>query len=231
MTCSVEQVYPEPSLSLHCYSESDYRELQGEDVPSDTSTTTVRRGMMYDVSVLATVSTNLPDQTIFSCFMEIPGTQYSLVKKTMFTGDNDVARARRVSAAEFIKRGELWWTFLSIESCLYFRSISYSHHNFDTVSGPLFLVIGFSSVSSSTNKDQTSLKQTKKFNNQNWQMMKWHFFAFFEVKNSEVVKRSLSHRLKWGLMNQYRMSGNIYKLSFLWIYESIMRVIPLWSIN
>ena len=107
MTCSVKQVYPEPSLSLHCYSESDYRELQGEDVPSDTSTTTVRRGMMYDVSVLATVSTNLPDQTIFSCFMEIPGTQYSLEKKTMFTGDNDVARARRVSAAEFIKRGEL----------------------------------------------------------------------------------------------------------------------------
>ena len=31
--------------------------------------------------------------------MSIPGTQYSLVKKTMYSADTDLARARRVSGA------------------------------------------------------------------------------------------------------------------------------------
>ena len=31
--------------------------------------------------------------------MSIPGTQYSLVKKTMYSADTDLARARRVSEA------------------------------------------------------------------------------------------------------------------------------------
>ena len=73
--------------------------MAGSDVASDTSTTTVRRGMSYDVSVHTSLSSSLPHQTVFSCFMQIPGTQYSLVKKTMYNGDNDIARARRVSAA------------------------------------------------------------------------------------------------------------------------------------
>ena len=34
-----------------------------------------------------------------SCHMSIPGTQYSLVKKTMYSADTDLARARRVSGA------------------------------------------------------------------------------------------------------------------------------------
>ena len=92
-------MFPEPKLSLSCYSEPEYRDVAGSDVASDTSTTTVRRGMSYDVSVHASLSSNLPHQTVFSCFMQIPGTQYSLVKKTMYSGDNDIARARRVSAA------------------------------------------------------------------------------------------------------------------------------------
>ena len=54
---------------------------------------------MYDMSVLTTLSSTLPPQTVFSCVMEIPGTQYSLVKRTMYNGDPDIARARRVSHA------------------------------------------------------------------------------------------------------------------------------------
>ena len=69
----------------------------GSSVSGDSSTTTVRRGMMYDVSVHTRLAATLPHQTVFSCHMEIPGTQFSLVKKTMYNGDTDVARARRVS--------------------------------------------------------------------------------------------------------------------------------------
>ena len=103
VSCSVKQVYPEPSLSLSCYSEPRY-----EDSPAlgDTSTTTVRRGMMYDVSVRTTTSSSLSQQTVFSCYMMIPGTQYSLVKKTMYSADNDLARARRVSAAQNLRAGQ-----------------------------------------------------------------------------------------------------------------------------
>ena len=103
VSCSVKQVYPEPSLSLSCYSEPRY-----EDTPAlgDTSTTTVRRGIMYDVSVRTTLSSALSQQTVFSCFMMIPGTQYSLVKKTMYSADNDLARARRVSSAHSLRPGQ-----------------------------------------------------------------------------------------------------------------------------
>jgi len=98
--CSVKQVFPEPKLSLSCYSEPEYEwSDEGSRVPGDTSTTTVRRGMMYDMSVLTTLSSSLPPQTVFSCVMEIPGTQYSLVKRTMYNGDPDIARARRVSGS------------------------------------------------------------------------------------------------------------------------------------
>ena len=103
VSCSVKQVYPEPSLSLSCYSEPRY---QDSPALGDTSTTTVRRGIMYDVSVRTSLSPSLSQQTVFSCFMMIPGTQYSLVKKTMYSADNDLARARRVSASNNLRPGQ-----------------------------------------------------------------------------------------------------------------------------
>ena len=103
VSCSVKQVYPEPNLSLSCYSEPRY---QDSPALGDTSTTTVRRGIMYDVSVRTTLSSALSQQTVFSCFMMIPGTQYSLVKKTMYSADNDLARARRVSSAISLHPGQ-----------------------------------------------------------------------------------------------------------------------------
>ena len=94
-------MFPEPRLSLTSYSEPelDWTGSVKGSVTADTSTTTVRRGMMYDVSVTSVLAPSVPHQTVFSCWMEIPGTQYSLVKKTMYSADTDVARARRVSAA------------------------------------------------------------------------------------------------------------------------------------
>ena len=73
----------------------------------DTSTTTVRRGMMYDVSVHSQLARTLSQQTVFSCFMMIPGTEYSRVKKTMYSLESDLARARRVSGGESCVRGEI----------------------------------------------------------------------------------------------------------------------------
>ena len=65
------------------------------------TTTTVRRGLLYDVSVTAMLSSSLSHQTVFSCSMEIPGTQFSLKKDTMYMhadirmSDRQVARGSR----------------------------------------------------------------------------------------------------------------------------------------
>ena len=105
VTCSVRQVYPEPSLALSWYSEPTYHGDTAR-TTGDTSTTTVRRGMMYDVSVHSQLAPSLSQQTVFSCFMMIPGTEYSRVKKTMYNLDTDLARARRVSGGLSSLRGE-----------------------------------------------------------------------------------------------------------------------------
>ena len=62
--------------------------------------------MMYDVSVQTKLPPSLAKQTVFSCYMMIPGTEYSRVKKTMYSVDTDLARARRVSAGLSQHRGE-----------------------------------------------------------------------------------------------------------------------------
>ena len=100
--------------TLTSYSEPEYDwtgSVKG--AAADTSTTTVRRGMMYDVSVTSVLAPSVPHQTVFSCWMEIPGTQYSLVKKTMYSADTDIARARRVSEAWPLHGGE-WMFFTNV---------------------------------------------------------------------------------------------------------------------
>ena len=51
--------------------------------------------MMYDVSVSTQLPTSLSHQTVFFCHMEIPGTQFSLNKRTMYQADSELARATR----------------------------------------------------------------------------------------------------------------------------------------
>ena len=49
------------------------------------TTTTVHRGITYDVTVSGVLPlSSLSLETMFSCSMEIPGTQFSLKKKTMY---------------------------------------------------------------------------------------------------------------------------------------------------
>ena len=56
---------------------------------ADATTTTIKRGLMYDVVVNSTVkASTLSLQTMFSCRMEIPGTQFSLKEEMMFLHDD-----------------------------------------------------------------------------------------------------------------------------------------------
>ena len=51
----------------------------------ETTTTTVHRGITYDVKVNGIIPlSSLSLETVFSCSMEIPGTQFSLEKDTMY---------------------------------------------------------------------------------------------------------------------------------------------------
>ena len=97
LICSASQVYPEP---LTWYSKPYHAEYTG-----DVTTTTLRRGLLYDVSVTTILSSFLPHQTVFSCSMAIPGTQFSLNKKTMYNpGTKDRTRASTVGTASEIQK-------------------------------------------------------------------------------------------------------------------------------
>ena len=79
--CRAQQVYPEPRLAISVYTEPWSRAA----APALT-TTTLRRGLMYDVAVNTSLATaELSLQTVFSCTMEIPGTQFFLKEDTMYS--------------------------------------------------------------------------------------------------------------------------------------------------
>ena len=94
LSCSSSQVFPEPKLSLSWYSEPYYAHHT-----EDMTTTMIRRGLLYDVSVTTIMASSLPHQTVFSCSMEIPGTILYLNKKTMYNpSSRDRATASKVSS-------------------------------------------------------------------------------------------------------------------------------------
>ena len=60
-----------------------------------TTTTTVHRGITYDVTVNGIIPlSSLSLETVFSCSMEIPGTQFSLKKNTMYMHKNSRMKDR-----------------------------------------------------------------------------------------------------------------------------------------
>ena len=70
-----------------------------------------------------TVHTKLPilslsPETVFTCTMEIPGTSFSLVEKTMFFPSHVVPRASMVSGAELGGSFGLGLVLLYIRNCL-----------------------------------------------------------------------------------------------------------------
>ncbi|XP_023341819.1 uncharacterized protein LOC111711657 [Eurytemora carolleeae] len=88
ISCSAKSVYPEPLLHLTWnYGQS------GDEVTK----TTVRRGLEYDVTVHRLLPpTDLPPETVFSCSMEIPSTQFSLREETMYFPGRIQPRASQV---------------------------------------------------------------------------------------------------------------------------------------
>ena len=64
----------------------------------ETTTTTVHRGITYDVTVNGVIPlSSLSLETVFSCSMEIPGTQFSLKKDTMYMHTNIRMKDRQVT--------------------------------------------------------------------------------------------------------------------------------------
>ena len=97
LSCSVSQVFPEPQLHLSWHSESSLSES------SEVSTITVRRGLMYDITVISLLPPTLAHETVFSCSMSIPNTQFSLKRKTMYSPViRDLARISQVSGGSKI---------------------------------------------------------------------------------------------------------------------------------
>ena len=94
LSCSVSQVFPEPQLHLSWHSEPHSSES------SEVSTVTVRRGLMFDITVISLLPATLAHQTVFSCSSIIPNTQFSLNRKTMYSPViRDMARVSKVSLA------------------------------------------------------------------------------------------------------------------------------------
>lgn len=101
LSCQVEQVFPEPKLSLNIYTEKEDQSTKeyGNRMPKrEITTTTVRRGLKYDVMVNTIIPlSTLSMQTVLSCSMEIPGTQFSLKKETMYIHRSLSMRSSQVS--------------------------------------------------------------------------------------------------------------------------------------
>lgn len=93
ISCSALRVFPEPSLHLTW----NYGETGDE-----LTKTTVRRGLEFDVTVHRLLPpTEIQAETVFSCSMEIPGTQFSLRKETMYFPGHIQPRASLVSSASW----------------------------------------------------------------------------------------------------------------------------------
>ena len=110
LSCSVSQVFPEPELVLSSHSEPYSSES------NEVSTFTVRRGLMYDITVTSLLPSTLAHQTVFSCSMNIPNTQFSLNRKTMYSPViKDLARISQISTATPRARiGLLGFVFLKL---------------------------------------------------------------------------------------------------------------------
>lgn len=106
LSCHVEEVFPEPELELDWHSDQKIRqEIRHNDkYSSDMTTTTIRRGFFYSVTVHTVLTApSLSHQTIFSCYMAIPGTNYSLSEKTIFFPGTQLElkpRASQISGAD-----------------------------------------------------------------------------------------------------------------------------------
>ena len=63
----------------------------------ETTTTTVHRGITYESVNGVIPLSSLSLETVFSCSMEIPGTQFSLKKETMYMHTNIRMKDRKVA--------------------------------------------------------------------------------------------------------------------------------------
>lgn len=77
LTCTARGVYPKPEIKLFWGNKIQNR--------GDTTTLTVERDGLYDVSVHKILfETELSPETIFECLLTIPGTSYSLKEDAMY---------------------------------------------------------------------------------------------------------------------------------------------------
>jgi len=89
ISCSAHSVFPEPVLYLAWNHRHSHDEV---------TKTTVRRDLEYDVTVHRLLPpTDIPPETVFTCRMEIPGTQFSLREETMYFPGRIQPRASQVS--------------------------------------------------------------------------------------------------------------------------------------
>jgi len=115
LSCHVEEVFPEPQLEL----EWDYGLTGGgnrswDKYSSELTTTTIRKGYLYSVTVhTVLMAPVISHQTIFSCSMEIPGTSFSMDKKTVFFPGTHLDLKPRASQISRAGGGVSWsksWT-------------------------------------------------------------------------------------------------------------------------
>ena len=82
---------------------------------AEVTTTTIRRGTLFSIKVNTKVPTSsLSLQTEFTCTLEIPGTSFSLMEKTLFFPEPQVApKASMVSGAGIRGRWGLGMAMIS----------------------------------------------------------------------------------------------------------------------
>ena len=87
----------------------------------EMTTTTVHRGITYDVTVNGIIPlSSLSLETVFSCSMEIPGTQFSLKKETMYMHRTLGVKNSQVSGgSECIAGSVIFWGLIIWQAVLF----------------------------------------------------------------------------------------------------------------
>jgi len=122
LSCHVEKVFPEPKLELDWQTKKTMKIDQTKEsnkYSSDITTTTIRRGFTYSVTMHTVLMTpSLSHQTIFTCIMQIPGTNFSLTEKTIFFPGSQLELKPRASQISGSEKPLLKWMKMFLYSFL-----------------------------------------------------------------------------------------------------------------
>merc|ERR1719232_1359324 len=118
LTCRVDSVFPEPEVDLMWTQGIGISNNKEDNVSSEVTTTTIRRGNLYTVRVTTTLdisSTPDPEKSqYFICQMSIPNTDVARTEQTVFFPGAQMELKQRPNLGTLSSSASEKWTSLTL---------------------------------------------------------------------------------------------------------------------